>query len=342
MRRSFGTSDAYSHNLNALGHEAVEVVPNCPQLQLAWARERGSHRVARMVGSLLRGRGASLLNRVHLQSVLEEQIQSYDPNVVYFQDLYFPTDALLERLRRQQRLIVGQIASPAPPGKRLSAFDLLISSFPHFVSRFRSWGIDSEYLPLAFDERIPARLESSADPSSDRPHAVVFVGGIDPRVHRAGTRLLERVAGVADLQVWGYGADQLPSGSPLANHFRGEAWGLEMYLILAHARIVLNRHIDVAQGYANNMRLFEATGMGALLLTEAAPNLDRLFRPGSEVVAYKDDTDLIDAVGHYLETDEELEVIAAAGQRRTLEDHTYRRRIGELAAILQARVSRRP
>jgi hypothetical protein len=43
-----------------------------------------------------------------------------------------------------------------------------------------------------------------------------------------------------------------------------------MYRVLARSGIVVNRLGPVAEGAANNMRLFEATGAGALLLTEAA------------------------------------------------------------------------
>ena len=115
----------------------------------------------------------------------------------------------------------------------------------------------------------------------------MFVGGVDPRVHAAGTALLERVAEAADLRVWGYGVDALPADSPLRSRHRGEAWGSEMYDVLARARIVVNRHIDVAEGFANNMRLYEATGSGALVITEAAPNLGDLFEPHREVFTYE-------------------------------------------------------
>ena len=33
-----------------------------------------------------------------------------------------------------------------------------------------------------------------------------------------------------------------------------------MYRVLARTRVAVNRHGDIAEGYANNMRLFEATG----------------------------------------------------------------------------------
>ena len=56
-----------------------------------------------------------------------------------------------------------------------------------------------------------------------------------------------------------------------------------MYGVLAHRRS-LNRHIDVAEDHANNMRLYEATGVGTLLLTDAKHILSDLFAIGEEVV----------------------------------------------------------
>ena len=40
-----------------------------------------------------------------------------------------------------------------------------------------------------------------------------------------------------------------------------------MYKILGRSKISFNRHINTAENNANNMRLYEATGMGSLLLT---------------------------------------------------------------------------
>jgi spore maturation protein CgeB len=121
----------------------------------------------------------------------------------------------------------------------------------------------------------------------------------------------------------------------LANH-HGGAWGIEMYAVLREASIAINRHIDVAEGIANNMRLFEATGCGALVLTEAAPNLSELFAPGQEVVAYRNEDELVELMEHYARREDERRAIARAGQARTLSEHTYTRRISHLAEILAA------
>jgi spore maturation protein CgeB len=341
MARSFGTSDAYSRNLRAAGHEAAEIVANAAELQNRWSAEHGSARGGRLLASLGRGRLATRAQRGSLRRIAAAQIQAYDPHVVYVQDTSFFARADLDTFRRDGRFVAGQLASPPPPLEPLRGYDLIVTSFPHFVERFAAAGIDSAYLPLAFDTAVLERLRAvgvDPRPAAGRPHEVAFVGGVDPRVHAAGTSLLERVATESAIDVWGYGADALPSDSPLRKHHHGEAWGLDMYEVLARSRIVLNRHIDVAADFANNMRLYEATGAGALLLTDAKRNLSDLFEPGAEVVAYRDADDLIAQLKRLRADSDERIAIATAGHERTLRDHTYGRRVQQLAEILEGRL----
>lgn len=339
--RSFGTSDAYSTNLRALGHEAVDLLVNVERLQGTWAAEHGLRarggRLARWAPARLRPR----LEADALRHVARAQIEDFGADVVYCQDLSFFTARQLRELHAQGRLVVGQIASAPPDEQRLRAFDLLLTSFPHYVARFRAFGIDAEYFRIAFDERVLDKLRARGiDPSPGAAgrDAAVFVGGLDPSVHGGGVRLLERVLSEVDgVRVHGYGADRLPAASPVRRAWEGEAWGLDMYAALARAGIAINRHIAAAEGQANNMRLYEATGVGALLLTEDAPNLPSLFDPGAEVVAYAGVDDLVDKLRHYLADADARREIAAAGQRRTLDEHGYAARMRELLPMLEAR-----
>ena len=111
-----------------------------------------------------------------------------------------------------------------------------------------------------------------------------------------------------------------------------------MYGILQQSRITLNYHIDLAEDFANNLRLFEATGAGTLLLTDSKRNLHELFDPGREVVVYHNPDDCVELARSYLEHEGERNAIAKAGQRRTLRDHTYRLRMQELAALFESRL----
>jgi hypothetical protein len=336
MERRFGTSDAYSVELRRLGHEAHDLVANCLPLQRRWAEEHGLGALAR-AGALARGpaRGRWLV------AVLRRQLRTLDPGVVYLQDLNLLGRGDLDALRAAGRLVAGQIASRLPGADVLGGYDLVLTSFPHFVGRLRAMGMYAEYLPIAFDTAVTRLLGArgvSTDPAAERPHALTFVGGLDPRVHGRGVGLLERLARRLPLEAWGYGASALAPDSPLRERYNGHAWGLDMYEVLARSRLTVNRHIDAAEGHANNMRLYEATGAGAALATEAAPNLPELFAPGREVVAYAGEDELVAALQRLLGDDAERRRIAAAGQARTLREHTYAERLGPLARLLESRL----
>jgi spore maturation protein CgeB len=133
----------------------------------------------------------------------------------------------------------------------------------------------------------------------------------------------------------------LEATSPIKKRHYGEVWGVNMYRALARSKMTLNRHIDVAENYANNMRLYEATGVGSLLITDNKDNLSDLFKIGEEVVAYSSAAEARELIEHYIEHPELAQAIAAAGQRRTLTEHTYERRMNELMPILSKLAQRR-
>lgn len=315
MATFFGTADAYSHYLGLLGHEAHEVVVNSEALQDAWAREH--------VPDLV-GRGG--------EEILRHQIEERRPDVVYLQNLHVLSDAAMDHIRASGALVVGQIASKAPPPDRVRRFDMILTSFPHFVERFRQLGVHSEYFRIAFDPRV---LEA-AGPAASEPDDVVFVGALNGIRHRRGNRVLADAARRLPIQFWGYDRNGWAPWSPIRRNYRGEAWGLDMYRVLQNSRIALNRHIGVAADHANNMRLYEATGMGTLLVTDAKQNLGQLFEVGEEVVAYRNADDLVERVRTLLADEEARRTIAEAGHARTLRDHTYARRMEELVAIIEA------
>ena len=340
MGRCFGTADAYGACFRDLGHQAADVVVNCDPLQLRWAAEHGAAVWYRRLAGLVKERGVTAARR----AIARAQVDEYDPDVIYAQDLSFHSFRDLDRMRRRGRLVVGQIASRPPVVERLRRFDLITTSFPHFVPRFRSQGIDSEYLRIGFLPKVLGKLRDERiepSPEADRPYSASFVGGIDPRVHGRGTDLVERLCRRCEVDVWGYGADALSRDSPILERYHGEAWGLDMYAILARSKIAINRHIDAAEDYSNNMRLYEATGVGALLMTEASQNLDSLLKPGQEAIAYEGLDDLVEKVRYFSEHDEERCRVAAAGQARTLSCHTYEQVIAELAGILESRLEHR-
>jgi spore maturation protein CgeB len=224
---------------------------------------------------------------------------------------------------------MGQHAAPLPEGEDFSCYDLVVSSLPNLVEHFRKMGVPAEPNRLAFEPRVIRRLRNR-EPKTP----ITFVGSMTV-YHDGRVRLLESLCKDLDIKIYGNGVDCLPKDSLIPQHYQGEAWGVEMYQILFNSKITVNHHIGMAKSYANNLRLFEATGVGTLLVTDWKKNLHEMFEPGKEVVSYRTPEECVEMIQYYLGHKEEREAIARAGQQRTLKDHTYSNRVQELADIIR-------
>lgn len=111
-------------------------------------------------------------------------------------------------------------------------------------------------------------------------------------------------------------------------------FGLEMFQKLRDSRVTLNTHIDISPFSASNMRLFEATGVGSCLITDWKANLVELFEPDMEVLTYRHPDECVERVTYILEHESERREIAAAGQRRTLREHTFTSRAARIDEII--------
>lgn len=297
LAERFGTFDAYSYHLRALGWETMDVIANSQRLQQKWAKEHDFPR-----------------------DILRAQIEDFKPDVIFCQDLSL---ARLHPEWHGQYYLAGQLSCPWPGDGIVSMFDRLFTSFFHYVPRFEALGVKGCYLPLAFDPRM-LQYESAT-----RDIEMSFCGGIGRNLHwKRGTDTIEAVASHFGkrFRCYGYGSESL-------NSWAGYAWGKQMYQVYGRSKIVINRHGEVSEGQANNLRLYEASGMGALVFTEEARQLDELF-PRGTMERYEDTERLVEKIEYYLANDMERERIAKAGQRQTLNNHTYAQRMKIVSDIL--------
>ena len=334
LAKCFGTADFYSQNLKKLGHEADEFIINNEILQRRWAQENGL-KLSRSLFNILAKipKFHRFIPRGWIYEVLEAQILSFKPDIVFVQDIAFTQPEFLRRVKPLGRGMVGHISSRLPSWKHFEPYDLLLSSFPHFIPLFRERGLRAEYIRLAFEPRLLNLIHKK-----EQRYDVVLVGGIVSKYHTESITILEAAARRVKIDFWGYGRELLSSDSTILKSHHGEAWGLDMYNLLYHSKISINRHgnLAVTGGYANNMRLYEATGMGTMLLTDWKPNLHELFEIGQEVETYQTADELAGKIKYYLDPahDKERQAVARAGQARTLRDHTYEIRMRELVDII--------
>lgn len=353
----FGESAFEVEALRSLGHEADDLIVNAYPLRRAWADEHdiviGPERRWRFrqrrglipwVARLDDGSWGLSTRRARVPwlspaqdeswmwSTLLAQVRDYRPDVVHIACMDLLPDRIVETIATMARLVVGQVAAELPRDRGFRDYALVVSSIPDLVERFRRDGTAAEWLPLAFEPNVRRQI-----PEVERDVPVSFVGSFTG-AHPGRFEVVNAVARVAPLQTWTAGRRGLPAGSAIARTIRGQAFGADMYRVMARSRITLNTHGPVAGHAANNLRLYEATGMGALLVTDARSNLGELFDVGTEVVAFKNPRDAGELVRHYLDHPEDARAIAAAGQARTLREHTWTDRMERLIRIIHARL----
>jgi len=346
----FGVADFYSRNFAALGHAAAEIHVNNPWMQAAWAHEHGMavetagpsaatgsrplpawlQRAVTpfkpMLRPLARKVGLSPKLDAQAEAILLAQIEDFKPDLVLNQDTFHIDTALMRRIKRiGNPILIGQVGIAPSRGQDWTVYDLMMSQLSATVNFFRHLGVRAEVNHLAFE---PAILDAlPAAPVTDIE--VSFVGTVSPD-HRQRISLLEAVAQRYDLKLFGNPPQALSAASPLHRCFQGEVWGADMYQALRRSKVTLNSHIDMAGREAGNMRLFEATGVGAFLLTDFKDNLHTLFAPDREVAVWRSVDDCIKVIERVLADDADRKAIAHAGQARTMAQHTYRHRAAEI------------
>ena len=330
----FGGPYIYSNHLRELGHESQDIYFNNKYMQKAWAWENGLRVKGDWQWKFRLRRGiVPWLFRVRegrwLYDILAAQIKHYKPDVLLNLAMDGINGHFLKEMKPYVRLLMGQhAASPLPETMDFSCYNLLSSSFPPTVEYFRRKGIPAELHHLGFDPNWLSCVEAE-----ERTVDVTFIGSFYP-IHSSRIAWLEGLCSAfPQLKVWSPNINHLAPNSPIRACYEGPAWGRTMYRILARSKITLNNHGDFAP-YANNGRLYEATGMGTLLMTDWKENLHELFEPGKEVVAYRSSHECAELVRYYLEHDNEREAIAHAGQERTLRAHTEYQRALELLEIV--------
>jgi hypothetical protein len=231
--------------------------------QRAWAREHG------------------MAAKAPLDEILLAQIEEHRTEVFYNLDpMRFGND-FLKRLPGTTRRTVAWRAAPSAGGHFLD-HDLIVNNFPSILEDYQKQGARTAYLSPAYDPAMEAYALRN-----DRLIDVMFVGGYS-RHHRRRAEVLERVAVLSPKYNVRFHLDvsrltriaEGPLGwiGPLGKHRRPRTiqtvaepavFGRDLYDALSRAKVVINCAIDMAGLDRGNLRIWEAMGCGAALVSDS-------------------------------------------------------------------------
>lgn len=353
MESLFGTANHYANNLRKLGHEAWPIYANNEYMQKVWAKEHGIHIIDDKKHCILpqqMARVKKIVNYINFSSkipflqlkksvdvypawfydILTAQIEYYQPDILLNQAINCISCQFMHKIKPNVGFLVGQhAATRLDESENWGVYDLVVSSFPPTVEWFHKKGIPAELHRLGFEPQILSSLHKKG-----KIYNVSFIGSLMPKTHNDRVVLLEEVCRkVNTIKIWTPDINQLSKNSPIRKAYSGEAWGRSMFQLLHDSKITINHHGSIPP-YANNMRLYEATGVGTLLITDWKKNITDMFEPDKEIVVYRTPEECTELIQYYLEHDKEREAIARAGQERTLKDHIYFKRMEELVNLV--------
>jgi spore maturation protein CgeB len=321
---NFGWTSAVAKRLEEMGHEVQILLVNIEPLQRAWARENGVE-----------------FNLSDWEYKIPlEQIKRFSPDIMWIGSMFKYFGDYLDQLKPYCKKIIAWVACPLPKSLNLNHIDGILTSHENYQSHFRSQGKSTDIILPCFEPNI---LSDISIGSQDIDCS--FVGGLS-WAHIERINIIKKLSEQTPIKIWSDYPKLISRGilepkfwnayfklSTVRSRINPSVWGMDMYRILGRSKITINVHAEVAGGFAGNIRMFEATGMGALLITEDAPNIRELYEPGTEVITYKNTKNLVELINYYIDQPQERESIAQAGQARTLKDHSTVQRSKELIEI---------
>lgn len=332
-------ADYWKINLELTGNFICEeIVENAEFLQKKWAEENGF-----------------AYNHLNWkEDILIEQIKTFKPDVLFIVDQYSDNSlsAKIKRIVPSIKLIIGWDGILHHNKQTYQYTDIVFTCVPESVDFYKAVGKNCHYVKFGFETSILGKLTKKK-----KIDDVVFAGSLilNQNYHLNRLKLVADLSRKVNLTIY---ASALPENWSFFHKYRlmntiknknfqfaldlqrvgfknkGEVFGLDMFNVLFNSKIVFNTHGDNSIKTAANMRMTEATGVGALLLTDWKENLHELFKPDEEVVTYKSAAEAADKIKMLL-NDEKLRLtISTNGQKRTLTEYSYRVRMNEVADLL--------
>lgn len=323
LNELFADTGAIHHYIQQSGNQSQLIISNCEPLQKKWAIENN----------------VQFTNQNWKMEIALAQVKMYKPDVFYIESVFEYFGDFISQVKPYCKLIVSWISTPFSSNLPLNGIDLFLSSTPKFIEGFKQKGFKAEYMLPAFDERVLERIKNFD--KKDIPFS--FVGGWS-NVHLKRKEALKTLVQKTPIKLWGYGYKKsfpkrnwayfknmlFPENKEILKAYQGEAWGLKMLEIIQRSVITFNIHESLLEGNVGNMRMFEASGVGTLILNDYGHNLSDLFEVGKEIESYKTIEEAVEKANYYISNPARAIEMGKNAQRKTLTQYNYTNYVSNL------------
>ena len=222
------------------------------------------------------------------------------------------------------------------PFECLEAYDVFFTKERYALRTLQSVGLRNlHYLPMYCVPALHHPVTPTGDEQLRFSAALSLVGSRYAYRERLVRALADR-----PLRVWGGGWRGVQDPVVRRLVAGGAVFGRDKLCVYAGSTLSLNPHHPMNDIVGVNTRAFELAAAGACQVADFKEDLATLFKPGEEVLVYRDLGELQRLLDHYLSRPEEARAIGENARRRALAEHTLRHRVEEMLQIVRERFGR--
>jgi spore maturation protein CgeB len=221
--------------------------------------------------------------------------------------------------------------------EHIEPYDLFFTKERYALRQLQLVGLRNlHYLPLYCVPDFQHPVALTPEERAPLTGVAALVGRRYPYRERFVEELADR-----PVRVWGPGWSRTENPRVRARVAGGAVWGDAKLKIYSGAPLSLNLHHPMNDVVGVNIRAFELAAAGACQVVDLKDDLATLFKPGEEVLTFRDLGELRRHLDYYLAHPDEARAIGANARRRALAEHTLRHRLEEIVFAAQARLGLR-
>lgn len=215
----------------------------------------------------------------------------------------------------------------------IAPFCDLVLVFPKVVELYkRELGIEAQPFFYCIDPAVEKGPVPDKKEKERYQTDILMTGVINSARKKTRGEMLSRLSGSGAGKVAFYGPKTVDLPEDLKSIYRGEIVDNRVHnLILRSAKIIFHYTQELLPEEAGaymldgfqsvSGRLLEGAAAGSLVMTNYFVDLEKAFCIGKEIVVYESIEDAIEKAGFYLRNDDKRMAIAAAGQKRAMNEH---------------------
>jgi spore maturation protein CgeB len=291
--------------------------------------------------ALYKNRRTKAAYQVWILRRLERMCTALRPDVVLVIKGGPITPGVVRRMKQRTATVFLNFFPDNPlwmiPFDAIEAYDVFFTKERYAMRSLQSVGLRNlYYLPMYCVPSLHHPVTLSEDEQRHFAGPLSFVGSRYPYRERFVRELADY-----PLRVWGSGWARAAGAATRAAVAGPPVFGRDKLCVYSGSTLSLNHHHPMNDIVGVNTRTFELAAAGACQVADAKEDLATLFKPGEELIAYRDLPELRRQLDYYLAHPDEARAIGANARHRALAEHTLRHRVEEMVSVVHERFGRR-